>query len=87
MHINVNFNLQRAQRVQNLNFSSFKFASTLILTWLCLVSSLVFILLGSIKRIINMDVNMDTSEALILPQKKFYRQRAHSNPIADHCID
>lgn len=30
---------------------------------------------------------MDTSEALNLPQKKFYRQRAHSNPIADHCID
>ncbi|OXU25974.1 hypothetical protein TSAR_009293 [Trichomalopsis sarcophagae] len=22
-----------------------------------------------------------------LPQKKFYRQRAHSNPIADHCIE
>ena len=22
-----------------------------------------------------------------LPQKKFYRQRAHSNPIADHCFD
>ncbi|KAK4876026.1 hypothetical protein RN001_012448 [Aquatica leii] len=22
-----------------------------------------------------------------LPQKKYYRQRAHSNPIADHCID
>ncbi|PSN29120.1 tRNA (guanine-N(7)-)-methyltransferase [Blattella germanica] len=25
--------------------------------------------------------------ALPLPQKKYYRQRAHSNPIADHCID
>ncbi|XP_015605439.1 tRNA (guanine-N(7)-)-methyltransferase [Cephus cinctus] len=24
---------------------------------------------------------------LALPQKKYYRQRAHSNPIADHCID
>ena len=23
----------------------------------------------------------------MLPQKKFYRQRAHSNPIADHCFD
>ena len=22
-----------------------------------------------------------------LPKKKFYRQRAHSNPIADHCFD
>ena len=22
-----------------------------------------------------------------LPQKKFYRQRAHSNPLADHCFD
>ncbi|XP_011499341.1 PREDICTED: tRNA (guanine-N(7)-)-methyltransferase isoform X2 [Ceratosolen solmsi marchali] len=24
---------------------------------------------------------------MALPQKKFYRQRAHSNPIADHCIE
>ncbi|XP_028161898.1 tRNA (guanine-N(7)-)-methyltransferase [Ostrinia nubilalis] len=24
---------------------------------------------------------------MALPQKKFYRQRAHSNPIADHCFD
>ncbi|XP_012064587.1 PREDICTED: tRNA (guanine-N(7)-)-methyltransferase [Atta cephalotes] len=24
---------------------------------------------------------------LALPQKKYYRQRAHSNPIADHCIE
>uniref|UniRef100_A0A224XWQ9 tRNA (guanine-N(7)-)-methyltransferase n=1 Tax=Panstrongylus lignarius TaxID=156445 RepID=A0A224XWQ9_9HEMI len=23
----------------------------------------------------------------MLPQKKYYRQRAHSNPIADHCIE
>ncbi|KAK9497019.1 hypothetical protein O3M35_012811 [Rhynocoris fuscipes] len=23
----------------------------------------------------------------MLPQKKYYRQRAHSNPIADHCLD
>ena len=22
-----------------------------------------------------------------LPQKRYYRQRAHSNPIADHCFD
>ena len=22
-----------------------------------------------------------------LPKKKFYRQRAHTNPIADHCFD
>lgn len=27
------------------------------------------------------------SEKLALPQKKYYRQRAHSNPIADHCIE
>src|SRR4051794_17945176 len=26
-------------------------------------------------------------EPLSLPKKKFYRQRAHSNPIADHCFD
>ena len=25
--------------------------------------------------------------AKALPQKKYYRQRAHSNPIADHCIE
>ncbi|XP_049816917.1 tRNA (guanine-N(7)-)-methyltransferase [Schistocerca nitens] len=25
--------------------------------------------------------------AAALPQKKYYRQRAHSNPIADHCFD
>lgn len=25
--------------------------------------------------------------AVNLPQKKYYRQRAHSNPIADHCIE
>ncbi|CAH2073762.1 unnamed protein product, partial [Iphiclides podalirius] len=24
---------------------------------------------------------------MALPQKKFYRQRAHSNPIADHCFE
>ncbi|XP_012282869.1 tRNA (guanine-N(7)-)-methyltransferase [Orussus abietinus] len=24
---------------------------------------------------------------LALPQKKYYRQRAHSNPIADHCLE
>ena len=24
---------------------------------------------------------------LQLPKKRFYRQRAHSNPIADHCFD
>ncbi|CAB0042259.1 unnamed protein product [Trichogramma brassicae] len=29
---------------------------------------------------------MDTT-AVSLPQKKYYRQRAHSNPIADHCIE
>ena len=30
---------------------------------------------------------MDTESEAKLPQKKFYRQRAHSNPIADHCFD
>ena len=36
----------------------------------------------------------DTEEAaasngteLALPQKRYYRQRAHSNPIADHCLE
>ena len=27
------------------------------------------------------------STAKKAPQKKYYRQRAHSNPIADHCFD
>ncbi|KAI4460388.1 3-deoxy-d-manno-octulosonic-acid transferase/trna guanine-n 7 - -methyltransferase [Holotrichia oblita] len=27
------------------------------------------------------------NKSLLLPQKRYYRQRAHSNPIADHCID
>ncbi|KAI1294726.1 tRNA (guanine-N(7)-)-methyltransferase [Halotydeus destructor] len=27
------------------------------------------------------------SEPMALPKKKYYRQRAHSNPIADHCFD
>ncbi|XP_043667027.1 tRNA (guanine-N(7)-)-methyltransferase isoform X1 [Vespula pensylvanica] len=27
------------------------------------------------------------STSVSLPQKKYYRQRAHSNPIADHCIE
>jgi len=26
-------------------------------------------------------------ESVALPKKKFYRQRAHSNPISDHCFD
>jgi tRNA (guanine-N7-)-methyltransferase len=25
--------------------------------------------------------------AVGMPQKKYYRQRAHSNPIADHALD
>ncbi|KAH0569138.1 tRNA (guanine-N(7)-)-methyltransferase isoform X1 [Cotesia glomerata] len=28
-----------------------------------------------------------TDKIISLPQKKYYRQRAHSNPIADHCIE
>ena len=31
--------------------------------------------------------DMDTETVAQLPKKKFYRQRAHSNPIADHCFD
>ncbi|GJQ87783.1 hypothetical protein Trydic_g18640 [Trypoxylus dichotomus] len=27
------------------------------------------------------------NQITLLPQKRYYRQRAHSNPIADHCID
>ena len=30
---------------------------------------------------------METESEVKLPKKKFYRQRAHSNPIADHCFD
>ncbi|XP_070172193.1 tRNA (guanine-N(7)-)-methyltransferase [Polyergus mexicanus] len=30
---------------------------------------------------------MSTTLPMALPQKKYYRQRAHSNPIADHCIE
>ncbi|XP_063974626.1 tRNA (guanine-N(7)-)-methyltransferase [Diachasmimorpha longicaudata] len=30
---------------------------------------------------------MADAKSLALPQKKYYRQRAHANPIADHCID
>lgn len=29
----------------------------------------------------------ETASSLSLPQKRYYRQRAHSNPIADHCFD
>lgn len=29
----------------------------------------------------------ESKEILPLPQKRHYRQRAHSNPIADHCFD
>ncbi len=28
-----------------------------------------------------------TSEEIALPQKKHYRQRAHSNPLNDHSLD
>ncbi|KAL0272473.1 UNVERIFIED_CONTAM: hypothetical protein PYX00_005428 [Menopon gallinae] len=35
-----------------------------------------------------MDHGKDSGRTIIsLPQKRYYRQRAHSNPIADHCID
>lgn len=41
--------------------------------------------MDKIKRPFNND-GMDQQE-LSLPQKKYYRQRAHSNPIADHDFD
>jgi len=33
------------------------------------------------------DVLNPTSAVTGLPQKRYYRQRAHSNPIADHSFD
>jgi hypothetical protein len=33
------------------------------------------------------DTMTEVSESVGLPQKRFYRQRAHSNPIADHTFD
>ena len=33
------------------------------------------------------DASIDSSQVVSLPQKRFYRQRAHSNPIADHCFE
>ncbi len=33
------------------------------------------------------DVNEEDSLLKRLPQKKYFRQRAHSNPISDHIID
>ncbi|OQR77428.1 tRNA (guanine-N(7)-)-methyltransferase-like [Tropilaelaps mercedesae] len=29
----------------------------------------------------------DSESKILLPQKRFYRQRAHSNPISDHCFN
>lgn len=29
----------------------------------------------------------DDRSAALLPQKRYYRQRAHSNPICDHIFD
>lgn len=34
-----------------------------------------------------MELSDTTTDKITLPQKKYYRQRAHSNPIADHCFD
>jgi len=34
------------------------------------------------------DASGDGSAQIInLPQKRYYRQRAHSNPISDHMVD
>ncbi|XP_023320743.1 tRNA (guanine-N(7)-)-methyltransferase [Eurytemora carolleeae] len=35
----------------------------------------------------NLLKRMNENEVPELPKKRFYRQRAHSNPIADHCFD
>jgi hypothetical protein len=32
----------------------------------------------------NSDTNNQNKNEVSLPQKKFYRQRAHSNPLNDH---
>lgn len=32
-------------------------------------------------------MDIDDKDVVHLPQKRFYRQRAHSNPIADHCFN
>ena len=32
-------------------------------------------------------VKVDVQMSVPLPQKRFYRQRAHSNPLAHHCFD
>ena len=32
----------------------------------------------------NSDINSQNKNEVSLPQKKFYRQRAHSNPLNDH---
>ena len=34
------------------------------------------------------ECDMDTTQATVrLPQKRYYRQRAHSNPISDHIVN
>lgn len=38
------------------------------------------------KYLINI-MEMEKKEDIRLPQKRFYRQRAHSNPISDHSFD
>ena len=43
--------------------------------------------LESNKRAIPDDMDTGGEAVAQLPKKKFYRQRAHSNPIADHCFD
>ena len=30
---------------------------------------------------------LEQPDQVDLPKKRYYRQRAHSNPIADHCFD
>ncbi len=53
-------------------------------------SSAAFALAKQSERVLKVadgDMTSDASSAVSLPQKRYYRQRAHSNPIADHCFD
>jgi hypothetical protein len=58
-----------------------------------MISKVNSLFLGQISTISSMEVNPNdqsdsdcgnTGEDIKLPQKKFYRQRAHSNPLNDH---
>ena len=42
---------------------------------------------GDVEPILEDHENIEETLDVKLPQKKFYRQRAHSNPIGDHIFD